>query len=247
MDSCVALIHHAFEAFRGAASAFNLMVPRSSSLAGAGGLERPLSGRPVQCDRERRAMQFFVSIACVLLLGEAASSRQYASADLAARFTYTLERQGQQAVATVDPAAAGTFIAALHVGSDLLVVRARHPSVDELRAEIRAGQYFRVFSALRATPTPDDKLFVVDAGADGILSSVPGGQVDTAREDDGPAIRFDGVFSSQGLTASEYDQRLAAVDGEYARLLRLLTSALRQEEVTRALRRIRSQRPAFDA
>jgi len=179
-------------------------------------------------NRNMRHTKLLVALASMTLTGVVSHARQYASTDLARQFAYSLERTGREAIAVADPSDRGMFVAALLVRSDLLVVRARHPSVDKISAEIRARQYLQVFSALRATPTPADTLFIHDVSADGILSSLPdAGRVDIARDNDGPAIRFDGAVAGQGLTAAEYDRRLAATDAEYARVLKLLSSAVR--------------------
>jgi hypothetical protein len=78
-----------------------------------------------------------------------------------------------------------------------------------------------------ATPTPDGKFLVRDANADGILSAVPGAaQVDEIT-DERSRIRFDGDFTSQGVTAAQYDARRAAADIEYARLVNVLVAAAR--------------------
>ena len=172
-------------------------------------------------------MKLFVALALPMFLGEANFSRQYTSVDIARQFVYSLEREGRDAIAVMDPSHPGMFVAALHLSSDLLVVRARHPSVDKIEALINAGQYLRVFSLLRATPIRTDKLYVFDARGNGILSSISGAErVDSIREDDGPAIRFDGVTAGQGLSADQYDQKLAAADAEYAGALMLLRSAI---------------------
>jgi hypothetical protein len=86
----------------------------------------------------------------------------------------------------------------------------------------------RVFDALRATPTPEGKLYVRDVNANGILSAARAAtDVDVASQDGRPQIHFNGDFDSQGLSAAEYDARLAAADAEYARLVKILTAAVR--------------------
>jgi hypothetical protein len=99
--------------------------------------------------------------------------------------------------------------------------------VRELTARIKNEEYFQTYLALIATPTPDGKLFVMDAGANGVLSGVPGADnIDLMREGASRRIVFDGDFTGQQLTAAEYDAQLAHTDAEYARLLKLLLSSV---------------------
>lgn len=91
-------------------------------------------------------------------------------------------------------------------------------------------QHREVYLDLQGSPTPQDKFFVQDAGADGILSALPGsGDVDVLYEDGVRQTLFNGDVTGQRLTSAEYDARLAAADARYARLLKLLTSAVHEE------------------
>ena len=141
----------------------------------------------------------------------------------AQELAYALSRTGRKAIAAADPAEPGSFIAALRVDDNLLVVRARHPNAKALANRIDSGEFFAVYLALRGTPTPSGKLFVIDAGADGLLNSLPDGRhIDIVREDNSRETRFDGAFAAQRLSAAEYDARLATANRNYARLLNVL-------------------------
>jgi hypothetical protein len=153
-----------------------------------------------------------------------------ASAQAARSLVYLLDNGQRQAVAAVDPAEDGAFVAALYIpGGQLLVVRARHPSADAVRYRIDAGQYREVYLDLQATPDPKGKFFVQDANANGILSAVQGsGDVDVLYEDGVRQTLFDGKARAQGLTAAEYDAKLAAADAKYADMLKLLAAKLQR-------------------
>jgi hypothetical protein len=158
-------------------------------------------------------------------------AQAFLSADAARDLVYALDRSGLNAVATADPEEPGRFVAALYIpGSQLLVVSAHHPSVDGVAHRIATHQHREVYLDLQGSPTPQDKFFVQDAGADGILSALPGsGDVDVLYEDGVRQTLFNGDVAAQRLTSAEYDARLAAADARYARLLKLLTSAVDQE------------------
>jgi hypothetical protein len=151
-----------------------------------------------------------------------------ASAEAARALVYLLQNGQREAIAAVDPAEDEAFVAALYIpGGQLLVVRARHPSADAVRYRIDAGQYREVYLDLQATPDPTGTFFVQDANANGILSAVQGsGDVDVLYEDGVRQTLFNGKARAQGLTAAEYDAKLAAADAKYAELLKLLAAKL---------------------
>lgn len=168
-------------------------------------------------------------VASALVVATAiADAREFVSADAAGQLVRMLDGTGLNAIAAEDPANPGTFVAALYIpGSQLLVVSARHPSVDGVRHRLGTKQFREVYLDVQASPTPDGKFFVQDSGADGILSAPPdSGAVDVVYEDGVRQTLFNGDFRAQHLTRAQYDAKLAAADAHYARLLLLLTSAL---------------------
>jgi hypothetical protein len=138
-----------------------------------------------------------------------------------------LEKAGLDSIASIDPAEPGAFVAALYIkGGQLLVVRARHPSVDALTARLAARQYRDVYMDLQATPTPQGKVFVMDSGADGLPDDAgEPANVDVVYEDGTRQIIFNGA-RAQKLSGDDYRQRLRDADGQYTRLLNVLIAAL---------------------
>jgi hypothetical protein len=150
----------------------------------------------------------------------------FASADAARDLVSLLDQFRLDAIAAVDPAEPGAFVAALYIPG--VIVDARQPSVEGVMQHLAMHQYREVYLDLQWTPTPSNKFFVQDAGADGILTARPGsGDVDILYEDGVRQTLFNGDFKTQNLTPSEYDAKLAA-DARYARLLTLLTCAVHQ-------------------
>lgn len=138
-----------------------------------------------------------------------------------------LDQAGSESIASMDPTEPGAFIAALHIkGGQLLVVRARHPSVDALSARLAARQFRDVYLDLQATPTPQGKVFVMDSGADGLpIDSDQPSKVDIVYEDGTRQIMFNGA-RAQKLSAGDYRQQLQDADAKYTRLLNVLIAAL---------------------
>ncbi len=141
-----------------------------------------------------------------------------------------LNQAGLDSIAAVDPTEPGAFVAALHIkGGQLLVVRARHPSVDALSARLAARQFRDIYIDLQATPTPPGKVFVMDSGADGLPDDADQpANVDVLYEDGTRQVMFNGA-RGQKLSGDEYRQRLQEADSKYARLLNVLTDALEKD------------------
>ena len=173
----------------------------------------------------------------LVMAGTILGAKTSASGDAAHELITALDRLGLDAIAAVDPTEPDTFVAALKIqGGRLLVVQARHPSVDGLRQRLAARQYRDVYLDLQGTPTQKGKFFVQDAGANGILTTLPGSvEVDVLYEDGQRQTLFNGDLNGQHVTAAEYEARLAAADVRYARLLTLLRSALRETTEQSAL------------
>src|SRR3954469_6717550 len=100
----------------------------------------------------------------ICLLASAATAAGN-STQAAHRLLEVLDAAKLDAIAAPDPSEPGAFVAALHIpGSQLLVVRARHPSTDALAGRLAGGQFRDIYIDLQATPTTEGKLFVMDAG-----------------------------------------------------------------------------------
>jgi hypothetical protein len=158
-------------------------------------------------------------------------AREQMSADPARQLAARLDRSSLTAIAAIDPAHPGTYVAALYIpGSQLLVVQAQHPSAAGLAHRLDNRQYRDAYLDLQATPTPEGKFFVHDAGADGIAAEPSSGAVDVVYEDGVRQTLFDGQPREQKLSPAEYATKAAMADERYARLLTLLLSALNDSD-----------------
>jgi hypothetical protein len=177
------------------------------------------------------ASMFLLTILVILGVPGEGAAQHFLSPGAAPGLVQALNVAGLESIAAADPAEPGTFVAALHLqGSLMLVVSARHPSVEALTQRIAARQYRDVYLDLQGTPTPQHKFFVQDSGADGIANArSEGGGVDVLYEDGVTQTLFNGQPKAQKLTPAQYSSRLAAADARYAHLLTLLTAAAREE------------------
>jgi hypothetical protein len=177
--------------------------------------------------RVREGFPALTTAVVLIVIQVSVATAQFASTEPARKLAYFFERTGRHAVAAVDSDDGGAFVAALYVAGDLLVIRARHPSVLEVTRLIESRRFVDVYSRLRATPTPAGKLSVTDANANGLLSAIPGGEnIDLVRIDGTRQIMFNGDIDGQNMTAAQYDAALAEADSRYARLLTVLLSAV---------------------
>jgi hypothetical protein len=149
------------------------------------------------------------------------------SATATANLIGALDAANLEAIAAADPSEPGAFVAALHIkGGQLLVVRAKHPSVDALSARLAAHQFRDVYIDLQATPTPQGKLFVMDSGADGLpADTAQPSNVDVLYQDGTRQTMFNGA-RAQKLSGDDYRRQLREADGKYTRLLNVLSAAL---------------------
>jgi hypothetical protein len=155
-------------------------------------------------------------------------SRYFASPLVARELAHLLRNAALQAFATADPEQPGAFVAVLYVPEQLLLVEAFHPAAAALEGRISAGQYREAYLDLQGTPTPQGRFFVLDASADGLLTAVPGqGSVDMIDDGGRPSLLLNGDPRGQEVSAAEYDARVTAADTKYARLLKVLTAALK--------------------
>ena len=150
-----------------------------------------------------------------------------ASTAAAGNLIKSLNDASLDAIATVDPAEPGAFVAALHIkGGQLLVVRAHHPSVDGLAARLAARQFRDVYIDLQATPASKGKVFVMDAGADGLPADADQpANVDVVYEDGIRQTIFNGARAHK-VKDDEYRKQLSDADAKYTRLLTVLNAAL---------------------
>ena len=174
-------------------------------------------------------MPLSLAVAVVTVMSGAIvhASQDTASTAATKSLITALDGAGLDAIATVDPTEPGAFVAALHIkGGQLLVVRAHHPSVDAVSARLAARQFRDVYIDLQATPATTGKLFVMDAGADGLPGDTDQPEhVDVVYEDGTRQTMFNGA-RAQKLSGDEYRKQLAAADAKYTRLLNVLNAAV---------------------
>ena len=169
----------------------------------------------------------FALLLTAVLLAQEIDSRRFASPALARELAHRLQSAALPAFAAAHPDRPGAFVAVLYVPEQLLVVDASHPAKAALEERIAAEQYREVYLDLQGTPTPQGGFFVLDAGADGLLTALPGqGSVDMLDDGARPMLLLNGDPQGQEVSKAEYNARIERGDMKYTELLRVLTEAL---------------------
>jgi hypothetical protein len=146
------------------------------------------------------------------------------STGLAVELTELLTARGLDAIATVDPETPDRFVAALAFPKvQLLVVGSTYPVPALMLQQIAAKQYRDAYIALQQTNVADGKVFFQDLGGDGLR----GVEVDVLYENVVNQTVFDGAPEKHNVTKAAYDQKFAAADALYSRLLTLLIKELK--------------------
>ena len=175
-----------------------------------------------------RAGRRVASLAVALLLAcgslSLVSAQASKSAAAAKQLTDVLDRLKLDAIAAPDPSDAGSFVAALYFqGGQLLVVSAKYAAPTLLTAKLAKKDYRDVYIDLNAASVAGSKVFVMDAGCDGLVAKPGDGAPDTWEHGTTNHI-FDGDHKKAKMSEEEYGKAFAAADEKYAQILSLLAA-----------------------
>jgi hypothetical protein len=148
---------------------------------------------------------------------------------IAAQVATQLDAQALDAFAAEDAQHSDRFVAAIYVGGNIFAISAVHPAAAFVRQEIASGNYRQVYSVLSTSAQKDGRMFVEDYGALGLRPTrEPNEPFDITRRDAMRQTVFDGNWHAQKLSEAEYQQRFAADEREYDRMLQVLAAALQK-------------------
>src|SRR5262245_65340349 len=168
---------------------------------------------------------FHVAVGAVLCLSMAASAaaQDGKSAALAKQLCAALDAAKLDSIAAKDPAAADTFVAALYFpNAQLLVVAAKYTAPQLLDARLSKKEYRDTYIDLNSASVPESKVFVQDAGADGLKAKREEGQAFDSYEAAGKPIVFDGDWKRQKFSEQDYMKAYTAADERYSAMLTAL-------------------------
>jgi hypothetical protein len=154
-----------------------------------------------------------------------AAAQESKSAPAAKELIQALDAAKLENIAAVDPADPSAFVAALYIpGTQLLVVSAKYAAPPLLTERITAKDYMSVYVDLQSASVRGSKVFVQDAGCDGLRAKPDGDQAADTYEQSDKTINFDGDGKKAKMTDADYSKAYADADERYARMLSALVA-----------------------
>lgn len=166
-----------------------------------------------------------LTLSCASLL----SAQESKSGALARQLTSALDAAKLDSIAAKDPAGADVYCAALYfAGSPLLVVSAKYAVPQLLDARLGKKEFRDAYIDLSSASVPETKIFIQDAGGDGMKAKREENQAFDQYEVGGKQLMFDGDYKRQKLSEQDYQKAFAAADDRYAQILTALLAQLKK-------------------
>ena len=164
-----------------------------------------------------------------LTAASAASAQEGKSASLAKELSAALDAAKHDSVAAKDPTTPGTYVAALYFpGAQLLVVSAKYTAPQLLDERLVKKEYRDTYIDLSSASVPETKVFIQDAGADGLKAKREENQAFDIYEAAGKSTIFDGDWKKQKMSEQEYLKAFASADERYAAMLAALIAQMKK-------------------
>lgn len=164
----------------------------------------------------------------VLVLAPLAQAQDTKSAALAKQLTSALDAAKLDAIAAPDPAAPDVFVAALYFPGQLLVVSAKYSVPQLLTERLNKKEYRDTYIDLNSASIPASKVFIEDAGADGLKAKAGENQAFDSFEEAGKRTLFDGDWKKQKLSEQDYMKVFSSADDRYAEILAALLAQVKK-------------------
>ena len=168
-------------------------------------------------------------IACLVVMGflaGTAGAQELKSAALAKELVQLME-QGKLDAIAAKTSEADTFVAALYLPGQLLVVRAKYQPAVLLNEKLIKKDYREVYTDLQSAAVAGTRLFVMDVGADGLKPKKEDARFDTA-DIDTRTVVFDGEWKKAKLSEEEYLKSFADLEKRYADMLAVLVAQVKK-------------------
>ena len=171
-------------------------------------------------------------LAAVLGLAMSAATlaqQESKSAALAVELAAALDAAKLDAIAAKDPSAPDAFVAALYFSkSQFLVVSARYAVPQYLNERIAKKEYRDAYLDLSSASIPESKIFIEDAGADGLKAKREENRPFDSYEATGKRTMFNSDWKAQNISEDVYTSTFAAADDRYAAMLKALIDQVKK-------------------
>ena len=179
-------------------------------------------------DRPSFVAAAVVMLAVSLPLRMAAGEQDSKSVPAAKELIQALEAAKLENIAAADPSEPGAFVAALYIpGTQLLVVSAKYSAPSLIVDRIASKDYMSVYVDLQSASVRGSKVFVQDAGADGLRSKPDGDQAADTYEQGDKSVVFDGEPKKAKMSEADYSKAYADADERYAKMLSTLVTQVK--------------------
>jgi len=169
------------------------------------------------------------SLSAALLLSTPAFAQESKSASLAKQLAAALDAGKMDAVAAKDPSAPDVYYAALYFpNAQLLVVSAKFSAPQILDARLAKKEFRDTYIDLNSASIPATKVFIMDAGADGLKAKNADNQASDTIDDGGKTFAFDGDWKKQKISEQDYQKAFSSADDKYSRILTALLAQLKK-------------------
>jgi hypothetical protein len=151
------------------------------------------------------------------------------SAAAAKELTQILDAAKLDAIAAVDPADPGAFVAALYIsGSQLLVVSAKYAAPSLLVSKIKTKEYRDIYIDLSAASIAGSKTFIIDYNCNGLMARTDDNGAPDSWEAGKQQVSFDGDWRKAKMTEADYMKTFSEADARYAKIIGLLAAQAKQ-------------------
>jgi len=171
----------------------------------------------------------FRLVAAVLLLSTPAVAQESKSAALAKQLSAALDANKLDAIAAKDPSQPDVFCAALYFpNAQLLVVSAKFSAPQILDQRLSKKEYRDTYIDLNSASVASTKIFIMDAGADGLKVKSGDNQAFDTFDEGGKTTAFDGDYKKQKISEQDYQKMFSTADERYSAILTALLSQLKK-------------------
>ena len=151
------------------------------------------------------------------------------SSALAAELAKALDAGKLDAIAAKDPTQPDTFVAALYFsGSQFLVVSARYTVPQLLDERLAKKEYRDVYLDLSSASVPETKIFIEDAGANGLKAKRDENRPYDTYEAAGKRTMFNSDWKAQNISEDVYNGTFAKADERYSAMLQALLDQVKK-------------------
>ena len=157
------------------------------------------------------------------------SAQDSKSGPLAKQLAAALDAAKMDSIAAKDPEAPDAFAAALYFpGMQLLVVSGKYSVPQLLVTRIANKEYRDVYLDLSSASVPETKIFIEDAGANGLKAKRDENRPYDTYEAAGKRTMFNSDWKAQNISEDVYNGTFAKADERYSAMLQALLDQVKK-------------------